>query len=105
MQSAGILEPDRVAALQRAYRFLRTLEHRLQYLDDQQTQMLPGGEEAGQGEPVLDLRTVRDAAERRAVTLALARSDGNIAKAADLLGVSRPTLYDLMKKLGLQAAV
>jgi two-component system NtrC family response regulator len=64
--------------------------------------MLPGGA-AKQDEPVLDLRTVRDEAERRAVTLALARSDGNIAKAADLLGVSRPTLYDLMKKLGLQA--
>ncbi len=45
LQRAGILEPDRVTALQQAYRFLRTLEHRLQYLDDQQTQMLPGGEE------------------------------------------------------------
>jgi two-component system, NtrC family, response regulator len=61
----------------------------------------PGG--GLQEEPVLDLRTVRDEAERRAVNLALARSDGNIAKAADQLGVSRPTLYDLMKKLGIQA--
>jgi len=35
--------PDKaVAELADAYRFLRNLEHRLQYLDDQQTQMLPG---------------------------------------------------------------
>src|SRR6185436_15722221 len=34
-----------VAELQAAYVFLRNLEHRLQYLDDQQTQMLPAGAE------------------------------------------------------------
>jgi glutamate-ammonia-ligase adenylyltransferase len=37
----GILPRERVARLQAAYTFLRTLEHRLQYLDDQQTQSLP----------------------------------------------------------------
>ncbi len=47
----------------------------------------------------LDLRTVREAAERQAIVAALARTNGNIVKAADMLGVSRPTLYDLMKKL------
>lgn len=47
----------------------------------------------------LDLRTVRDRAERQAVVAALARSDGNIARAAEILGVSRPTLYDLMNRL------
>jgi glutamate-ammonia-ligase adenylyltransferase len=36
-----ILAPERVAALLAAYTFLRNLEHRLQYLDDQQTQSLP----------------------------------------------------------------
>jgi two-component system NtrC family response regulator len=51
------------------------------------------------GEPVLDLRTVRDAAERTAVITALARTAGNVVKAAELLGVSRPTLYDLMNRL------
>ena len=48
-----------------------------------------------------DLRRVREQAERRAVLSALARTDGNIAKASDLLGVSRPTLYDLIKRLAI----
>jgi two-component system NtrC family response regulator len=54
--------------------------------------------EAGEAEE-LDLRTVREQAERRAVVAALSRVDGNIVRAAELLGVSRPTLYDLMAKL------
>jgi two-component system NtrC family response regulator len=51
---------------------------------------------------VLKLRDVRDEAERRAVIAALGRADGNIAKAADLLGISRPTLYDLIHRFGLK---
>jgi two-component system NtrC family response regulator len=47
----------------------------------------------------LDLRHVREQAERRAVVAALSRVDSNIVRAAELLGVSRPTLYDLMAKL------
>jgi len=50
----------------------------------------------------LDLRTVREAAERQAIVSALARANGNIAKASDILGVSRPTLYDLMKRLSIK---
>ncbi len=37
----GLLPPERVARLRRAYDFLRRLEHRLQYYEDQQTQALP----------------------------------------------------------------
>jgi two-component system NtrC family response regulator len=50
----------------------------------------------------IDLRTVREAAERQAIVTALARTNGNVVRAADLLGVSRPTLYDLMKRLGIK---
>jgi two-component system NtrC family response regulator len=60
---------------------------------------VPTGEE---GDASLDLRTVRDEAEKKAVIAALARSNGNVLKAAELLGVSRPTLYDLMHRLGLK---
>ncbi|MFG6441159.1 PEP-CTERM-box response regulator transcription factor [Roseateles sp. LKC17W] len=55
-----------------------------------------------QGAETLDLRAVREAAERQAVITALARTDGNILRAAELLGVSRPTLYDLMNRLQLK---
>jgi len=50
----------------------------------------------------LDLRTVREVAERQAVLAALARTDQNIAKASELLGISRPTLYDLMHRLNIK---
>jgi len=57
---------------------------------------------AGVDEQPLNLRQVREEAERHAVIRALARSNGNIAQAAELLGVSRPTLYDLMSRFGLK---
>ncbi len=50
----------------------------------------------------LDLRAVREAAEREVVVRAMARADGNMVKAADLLGISRPTLYDLVDRLGIR---
>ena len=53
-------------------------------------------------EATMDLRQARDHAERRTIVAAMGRVNGNIAKAADLLGVSRPTLYDLMNRLGLK---
>ena len=59
------------------------------------------GLEAGQAEAQpFNLRQVRENAERLAISQALARSEGNIAQAAELLGVSRPTLYDLMNRTG-----
>ena len=45
---------------------------------------------------------MRDKAERGAVVAALARSDGNLVKASEILGVTRPTLYDLMRRLTIQ---
>ena len=57
----------------------------------------------GDGESsVLNLRQVRDEAEKHAVVRVLARVNGNLSKAAELLGVSRPTLYDLMDRFGLR---
>jgi len=53
---------------------------------------LSGGETA-----MPTLREIRERAESEAVIRALALTDDNISEAAQLLGVSRPTLYDLMK--------
>jgi two-component system NtrC family response regulator len=50
----------------------------------------------------LDLRNIRDNADKQAIIAALGRVNGNMAKAAELLGVTRPTLYDLMYRLGLK---
>jgi two-component system NtrC family response regulator len=52
----------------------------------------------------LNLRQVRDEAEYKAIVKALARVDGNIVKASELLGVSRPTLYDLMDRHAIRPA-
>lgn len=61
--------------------------------------------EAGTAAPEasdLDLRRIREHAEREAIVTALARANGNILRAAEILGVSRPTLYDLMHRLGIK---
>ena len=50
----------------------------------------------------INLRQARENAERQAVTRALAQTDGSIAQAAELLGITRPTLYDLMAKIGIK---
>jgi two-component system NtrC family response regulator len=49
----------------------------------------------------LNLKAAREAADRKAITRAVARTEGNISNAAKLLGISRPTLYDLMKQYDL----
>ena len=46
----------------------------------------------------LSLKEARDQIERDLVLLSLERENGNVSKAANILGVTRPTLYDLMKK-------
>ncbi|MET0660806.1 MAG: PEP-CTERM-box response regulator transcription factor [Steroidobacteraceae bacterium] len=53
-------------------------------------------------EPLFNLKQVRTRAERQAITSVLSMTDGNISRTAELLGVSRPTLYDLMEKHGIR---
>lgn len=61
------------------------------------------GLRVGEGTPqLLNLRQARENAERQAISQALAKSDGNIAQAAEMLGITRPTLYDLMAKTGIK---
>jgi putative PEP-CTERM system response regulator len=56
---------------------------------------------SGEAVPAINLRQVREAADRRAIGRALAQAEGNISSASRLLGVSRPTLYDLLKSYDL----
>jgi two-component system NtrC family response regulator len=60
------------------------------------------GLQAARESESLNLRQVREHAERLAVVRAMGRVDGNVARAADMLGVSRPTLYDLLNRFGLR---
>ncbi|MGN6271308.1 MAG: PEP-CTERM-box response regulator transcription factor [Sphingomonas sp.] len=56
------------------------------------------GEDEGS---VINLKAAREAADRKVIRHALARAEGNISTTAKLLGISRPTLYDLLKSYGL----
>jgi len=53
---------------------------------------------ADKDKPAMSLKDARDRVEREMIAAELDRQDGNIVKAAEALGVSRPTIYDLMKK-------
>ncbi len=68
--------------------------------------IVPGDLELEQGDEnpsiLTDLRQVREQAERQAMQRALAIANQNVTQAADLLNVSRPTFYDLMKKYGMK---
>ena len=50
----------------------------------------------------LNLKSARESTDRKVIRHALARSEGNISSTARLLGISRPTLYDLLKQYDLQ---
>ena len=53
---------------------------------------------------LLNLKAAREAADRTAIRRAISQTGGNISNAAKLLGISRPTLYDLLKQYQLQQA-
>ena len=59
--------------------------------------------EGDDNDGAINLKSAREDADRRAIRRALARADGNISNAAKLLGISRPTLYDLMKSYAISA--
>lgn len=52
----------------------------------------------GEAAPLPSLKKIREKAENEAVERALALTGNNVTEAARLLGVSRPTLYDLMRQ-------
>ena len=54
---------------------------------------------AGQAAEIETLAQVRDAAERRQIQRALRLTEGQVMKAAELLGVSRTTLWEKMRRL------
>ncbi|MCO6419879.1 sigma 54-interacting transcriptional regulator, partial [Siccirubricoccus sp. KC 17139] len=68
-------------------------------------ELAPAAGAAEAAEQDLDLRAARLRAERDTVERALARSNGSLATAARLLGVSRPTLYGLLETHGLGASL
>ena len=59
-------------------------------------------DEATTNEADFSLRYMREQAERQAILRALSHAAGKISMAADLLGISRPTIYDLIKKYNLK---
>ena len=50
-----------------------------------------------EGGDFINLKAAREMADRRTIRRAIARTQGNISSAARMLGISRPTLYDLLK--------
>ena len=57
--------------------------------------------EGEEDKEALNLKSAREQSDRRVIRHALARSEGNISSTAKLLGISRPTLYDLLKQYDL----
>jgi two-component system NtrC family response regulator len=65
---------------------------------DLQTGVVPSGDVLP-----INLRAAREVADRKAIRQAMSRTENNISGAAKLLGISRPTLYDLLKQYRLTA--
>ena len=106
------LSPDAAAAID-GYRWpgnVRELENRIKRavimadgrLLTAEDLDMPGSDAAG-SELCINLRAAREAADRKAIRHAMSRTDNNISGAAKLLGISRPTLYDLLKQYQLSS--
>ncbi len=96
--------PEAIAAID-AYRWpgnVREMENKIRRAvimsDDKLVTAQDLGLNPGTDESYINLRQVRIEAEKNAINTALACASGNISAAAKLLGVTRPTLYDLVKK-------
>ena len=111
--NAGVqsLSPEAIAAID-AYAWpgnVRELENRIKraviMADGKSVTAadLDLGYKAEEEPAAINLRAAREVADRRAIRQAMSRTDNNISGAAKLLGVSRPTLYDLLKQYRLQA--
>jgi two-component system NtrC family response regulator len=105
------LAPDAVRAIQ-AHRWpgnVRELENRIKGAVIMAESALVTASDLGLQDPgedteYLNLRMARQRAETQAVRQALAVARGNLSRAAELLGVTRPTLYDLLDKHHIDAA-
>jgi two-component system NtrC family response regulator len=64
---------------------------------------LPKANAAANDPLPINLRAAREVADRKAIRQAMSHTDNNISGAAKLLGISRPTLYDLLKQYRLSA--
>jgi two-component system NtrC family response regulator len=64
---------------------------------------LPSKNVASDTPLAINLRAAREVADRKAIRHAMSRTENNISSAAKLLGISRPTLYDLLKQYRLSA--
>jgi len=105
------LSPDALAAID-AYAWpgnVRELENRLKravIMADGKTVTAAdldlNSSESDEAEAI-NLRAACEVADRKAIRQAMSRTDNNISGAAKLLGISRPTLYDLLKQYRLQA--
>ena len=103
------LTPDAITAIQ-VYAWpgnVRELENKIKTAVIMSEGPLVTAEDLGLPAPAGDgisfnLKEVRARAERDVISQALAITDGNVSKTADLLGVSRPTLYDLMDRYGMR---
>ena len=105
------LAPDAVAAID-AYNWpgnVRELENRIKRAVIMTDSKMIGADDldlpcgTDEAPPSINLRAAREVADRRAIRQAMSRTENNISAAAKLLGISRPTLYDLMKQYQLGA--